>query len=132
MRTFEEKKETLLSLAELYLDSKDNSYIDVNDGVLNTFDRDSMPFLMLMALTNYSDGTNFYELDIEVDHESQKDFVDKEFKKITSLKCDLVKKGKIILADAKNYYNDNFNDVSEEDVEQALKYFESKGINFRI
>lgn len=129
MESFENKREALLAMAEFYLDTRPKSYIDVNDKVLNTGDFDSRNFLMLMALTLPNDGTNFYALDLEVDIETQRDFVDREFKKVKTLAIDVVQKGKIVLDDAQKYYISKFDDISFEELNRIAQKLSEEGIH---
>lgn len=129
MESFENKREALLAMAEFYLDTRPKSYIDVNDKVLNTGDFDSRNFLMLMALTLPNDGTNFYALDLEVDIETQRDFVDKEFAKVKALNIDVLEKGKLILDDAQKYYISKFDDISFEELNRIAQKLGEEGIH---
>ena len=121
MKTYEDKRTILCDMAELYLDTRDQSYINVNDGVLNSGDIDSKNLLLLMALTFPNGDSNYFAQELDIDFETQKDFVDKEFKKIMSLKCDIVKKGKIILEDANNYYDSKYGNISYEEINEIAK-----------
>lgn len=119
MIAYEEKREVLCSLAELYLDTRENSYISVNDGIMDSWDLDSASFLILMALTfSKEEAINIYSIDFEIDKETQYDFVDKEYKKITKSKNNKIKKGKTILDDAKSYYNKHFSYLDEAEFER--------------
>lgn len=129
MKTFEEKRTMLCDMAEFYLDSKDTGHINVNDGVLKPTDIDSINFLLLMALTFSNDGSNLFIQDIEIDDKIRKDFVDMEFKKIMSLKCDIIEKGKIILNDSKAYYNSKYNDISIDDLNKIAQKLSDDGFH---
>lgn len=126
MKNYDKKREVLCSLAELYLDTRENSYISVNDGIMDSWDLDSASFLILMALTFPKEqAINIYSMDFEIDRETQEFFVEKEYKKIINSKCDTIKKGKIILDDAKAYYNKKFGYLDEiefERITNSLKF----------
>lgn len=129
MKTYEDKRTILCDMAELYLNTREQSYINVNDGVLNSGDLDSINFLILMALTYSNDDANFYVQDIMIDDETRKNFVDVEFNKVSSLKCDIVKKGKIVLDDARDYYNRKFNNISIEELNKMAKKLGEDGFH---
>ncbi len=128
MKTYEDKRTILCDMAELYLDSKDTGYVEINDGELRPTDIDSKNFLLLMALTFPNDGSNYLAHGLNIDQETQNDFVNKEFEKIMSLKCDIVQKGKIVLQDAYDYFNNKYDDISYEEIEEIAKKLYNMGI----
>lgn len=129
MKSYEEKRQVLCNLAELYLDNDDKSHIDVNDGIIDSDDLDSIIFLILMALTYSNDDANFYTQGIEIDDETRRTFVDTEFDKVSSLKGGIVKKGKIVLDDAKAYYNRKFNNISIAELNKIAKKLDDDGFH---
>lgn len=130
MKLYEEKKEVLYSLAELYLDTKENNELLVNDGIIHSGDSDSISFLMLLALTSSENqNKNFYSLDFDIGIESQHDFVDREYKKIVNSKYDKIQKGKIILDDAKKYYNENYGDLDNYKIEEIANLLDDNSIH---
>lgn len=66
MKSYIKKREILCCLAEVYLDHQENSYISVSDGIMDSYDFDSINFLMLMSLTySKQEAINIYSMDIE-------------------------------------------------------------------
>jgi len=129
MKTYEEKRTILCDIVELYLDTRNQSYINVNDGVLRSTDIDSKNFLLLMALTFPNDGSNDFAMDIEVDDETRKNFVDIEYKKVISSKKDLITKGKMVLDDAKSYYNRKYGNISYEQINEIARKLGEMGFH---
>lgn len=129
MKSFDDKKELLCGLAELYLDTLDRSHINVNDGVLNSNDLDSVSFLILMALVNSENDSNYFAQGLNIYSETQKEFVDKEFEKVMVSKLEAEKKGKIILDDAKEYYNRKYNNASVEEINEISRKLGEMGFH---
>lgn len=130
MKSYEEKREVLCNLAELYLDTKEDSYINVNDGIMDSLDFNSISFLILMALTYPKEEViNYYAMDFDIDFETQKDFVEKEYKKVNKSKHDIVKKGKMVLDDAKDYYNDRYGNISVEEINEIARKLSERGFH---
>lgn len=119
MKTFEDKKNIILDMASLYLDS-------TKDRVNNI---DSINFLILKALILPKEDTNIYAQDIEIDDETIKEFVDIEYNKISDLSTELIKKGKIILDDANVYYNRKFNNISIEEINKIAQELDRDGFH---
>lgn len=124
MKSYVEKREVLCSLAEIYLNTKENSYISVSDGIMDSHDFDSISFLMFLALTYpKQEAISIYSMDVEVSEELRKCFVDKEYSKIINLKDDKITLGKIVLQDAKKVYQTQFGKNDDVDIEKVVNNF---------
>ena len=119
MKTYEEKKTALIDMASLYLDSIKERQTDI----------DSISFLILKALILPKDDTNLYSQDIEIDEEARSSFVDMEYAKVSALGIQKVENGKIILDDAKAYYNRKFNNISMEELNEIAKKLGEDGFH---
>lgn len=133
MKSYEEKREVLRNLAELYLATKninEDNFINVNDVLMNSFDFDCRSFLIFMVLTYpKEEAVNYYSMDIDVDFETQKDFVEMEYRKVMKSKSDIEKKGKMVLDDAKDYYNNKYFNISDEKLNEMAKKLEEMGFH---
>lgn len=133
MKSYEEKREVLRNLAELYLATKninEDNFINVNDVLMNSFDFDCRSFLIFMVLTYpKEEAVNYYSMDIDVDFETQNDFVETEYRKVMKSKSDMEKKGKMVLDDAKDYYNDKYFNISDEKLNEMAKKIEEMGFH---
>lgn len=124
MKSYIEKREILCSLAEAYLDTRENSYISVSDGIMDSHDFDSISFLMLLALTySNQEVTSIYSMDIEVSEDIRIYFVDKEYSKIVKLKEDIVVLGKTVLNDAKKFYKVNYGKQDDDNIDEIITNF---------
>ena len=124
MKSYLDKREVLCSLAELYLDTKENSYISVNDGIMNSTNFDTISFLMLMALTYpKNEAINIYSMDIEVTDDIRNLFIEKEYSKIIKLKQDKVTLGKIVLQDAKKFYKEHYSKEDIDNIDEIINKF---------
>lgn len=130
MITYEQKREVLCNLSELYLNTRKNSYISVNDGIMNSCDYYSAWFLILMALTfPKEEAPNIFSKDFDISYEKQCFFVEKEYKKVRSSKLDKIKIGKIILEDARDYYDKEFGHFDEMNISEVANSLNNQGIN---
>lgn len=117
------KRDFLCSLAEKYLDTKENSCINVNDGIINSNDFDSNSFLMLLALVyEKKEANNIYSMDIEVSEEIRQYFIENEYLKIKKLNDDEIILGKMILQDARKIYQSQY-DEDNVDIDEIGKNF---------
>jgi len=124
MKSYVEKREVLCDLAEFYLNTKEDDYISVNDGIINSTDFDSISFLMLMALTYpKEEAMNIYSIDTEVTEDIRNSFVETEYSKIVKLKEDKINLGKIVLADAKKFYEKNYCKQDDNNIDQISNSF---------
>lgn len=124
MKSYVEKREVLCDLAEFYLNIKEDDYISVNDGIINSTDFDSISFLMLMALTYpKEEAMNIYSIDTEVTEDIRNSFVETEYSKIVKLKEDKISLGKIVLADAKKFYEKNYCKQDDNNIDQISNSF---------
>lgn len=128
MKDCEEKKELLYDLVELYLNTDKNIYIDINDGIGNSGNYDSISFLMLLAITSNADKTkNIYSIYLDIDDEIKNKFINLEYKKIIKSKTETIKKGKIILDDARNYYTRYFGSLDDSKIEEVVENIGNRG-----
>lgn len=119
MKSYIEKRAFLCDLAESYLDARKKGYINISDGIMNSYDFDSISFLMLLALTYTKEEVySFYSMDIEVPDEIRNYFIEAEYLKIKKLKQEKIILGKIILEDAKKFYLSRYdeNDINMDEV----------------
>ena len=114
-----DKREILCSLAEIYLDTRENSYISINDGIMDSHDFDSISFLMLLSLTfSKQEMLSLYSIDIEVSDDIRHDFIEKEYSKIMMMKKDKPTLGKIILEDAKENYESQYGEYDSTKIDE--------------
>lgn len=122
MKSNDEKLEVLYDLAELYLNTKENSYFNINDGIADEGDYDSMNFLMLLALTSESlRDTNLFSVDFDINIDAKNTFITSEYEKVIKSKKSKINQGKMILEDAELYYDKIYGVL---DTEQVHKLFE--------
>ena len=124
MESYIEKRELLCNLAEIYLDTREKSYISINDGIMHTSDFDSISFLMLLALTFSKEEMNsIYSTDIEIPEDVRMCFIDREYSKVKRLKKDKPIMGKIILDDAKVIYESQYGENDYMKIDEIAKGF---------
>lgn len=130
MKSYKEKREVLCDLAELYLNTKENSYISINDGIMNSSDSDSINFLIFLALTySKEEMKSIYSVDLDINLKKQCDFIENEYKKMKNFSVDKIKQGKMLLDDAKEYYNRNYGNLDDFKIEEIASLLENSGIH---
>ncbi len=119
---FLNKRDVLLCLAELYLNTTEDNEINVNDGIFNSTKYGANSFLMLTALAYSNDEwRSIYSMDSCISEEERKSFIDLEYKKIRSMRKDKEILGKTILKDARNHYNKYYAANDDLDINEVSK-----------
>jgi len=121
MKLYEDKREVLLNLAKIYLNTKEKNRIFINDGIISANGFYSRKYLMFLALTYSKDEVkSLFSIDFDIDFDTMSDFVENEYKKIIGSSYDKVKKGKKILDDAETYYINRYTKFDELEIDESM------------